>query len=229
MIEPSCREQTRRVEIPQDILKEKRLIALFDDSPVASRYKVLKTQILQRVKPPGLNTLLVTSAIEGEGKSLTAANLAISLAKELYHTVLLVDADLRMPSLRSLFGLHQVKGLSDFFLEGAPLAELLISPGIDKLTLLPGHESLDNSAEVINSPKMKHLVEEMKSRYGDRYIIFDSAPLIGYADSLVLSRYVDGVILVVEYGKTVRDQLEKALQLLQGSNLIGTVLNKAVI
>jgi protein-tyrosine kinase len=222
-------KQTRTCEIPREILKENRLIALFDESPLVNQYKVLKTQILQRMKLEGLNTLLVTSAKEKEGKSLTAANLAISLAKELPYTVLLVDADLRMPSLGSFFGLPQARGLSDFFLDDLPLAELLVSPGIDKLTLLPGNESLGNSAEVISSPKMKQLVEEMKHRYHDRFIIFDSAPLLGYADSMILSQYVDGVILVVEYGKTQRDEVEKAFQLLQGSNVIGTVLNKAPI
>ncbi|MEW5802581.1 MAG: polysaccharide biosynthesis tyrosine autokinase [bacterium] len=221
-------KRTRTVEIPKEILKENRLIALFDESPLSNRYKVLKTQILQRVKLEGLNTLLITSATEREGKSLTAANLAISLAKELPHTVLLVDADLRTPSLGPLFGLYGTQqGLSDYFLAGIPLADLLVSPGIDKLTLLPGHESLDNSAEVISSPKMKQLVDEVKHRYSDRFIIFDSAPLLGYADSLILSQYVDGVILVVEYGKTPCNQVEKSLHLLQGINLLGTVLNKA--
>ncbi|MBN2374343.1 AAA family ATPase [bacterium] len=215
--------------MPRGVLKENRLIALFDELPQADQYKILKTQVLQRTKIRGLNTLMITSPSANEGKSLTAANLAICLAKELQNTVLLADLDLRTPSLHSLFGLSPVRGISDFFMRDTPLSELLISPGIHKLTILPGHERVYNSSEVMGSPKMKNLIEEMKQRYQDRYIIFDSPPLLDYADSLILSDYVDGIILVTEYAKTLFDKLEKAAQLLQGKNLIGTVLNKAAI
>ena len=217
------------IDVSKETLRYNRLEAFFDDSPVSDQYKILRTQILQRTKKEGLNTILITSPGDSEGKSITAANLAISLAREAVHTVLLVDADLRNPSLGQLFGIDPVDGLSDCLLNGRPLSDLLINPGINKLTLLIGNHRLSNSAEIIGSPRMKQLIHEMKNRYKDRYIIFDSPPLIGSADTLILSEFVDGVILVVEYGKTQKNQIEKALQLLEGRNLVGTILNKAVI
>ncbi|MEW5804956.1 MAG: polysaccharide biosynthesis tyrosine autokinase [bacterium] len=218
--------QTKTVHVSEATLREHRLMAFFDDTPVSDQYKLLKTNILQKTMQEGLNTLLVTSSVESEGKSITAANLAISLAKELQQTVLLVDADLRRPSLHALFGLHPSSGLSDYLIHQTPLTDLLISPGINKLTILLGHKRIINSTEVIGSSRMRDLVQEVKHRYQDRYIIFDSPPLLACADSLVLSEYVDGIIFVVEYGKTQQYQLEKALRLIQGKNLIGTVLNK---
>jgi len=221
--------QSRLIKVAHDILRCNRLMAFFDDSPVCDQYKILRTQILHKTKEEGLNTILVTSPGESEGKSITAANLAISLAREVVHTVLLVDADLRNPSLQHLFGIEPVRGLPDCLLNDIPVSELLINPGINKLTILSGRDKLPNSTEIIGSPKMRELVHEMKNRYHDRYIIFDSPPLLGSADTLILSQYVDGVILVVEYGKTQKDQVEKALELLKERNLVGTVLNKAVI
>jgi exopolysaccharide/PEP-CTERM locus tyrosine autokinase len=221
--------QTRIVEVNPNTMRDNRLISFFNGLPVTDQYKILRTKILHKTKEEGLNTILVTSAGDSEGKSITAANLAISLAKEVVHTVLLVDADLRNPFLHKLFGIEPIGGLSDCLLNGIPLSNLLINPGINKLTILPGRHKLPDSAEIVGSPKMMELIHEMKNRYQDRYIIFDSPPLIGSADTLILSEYVDGVILVVEYGKTQKGQIEKALELLKERNLIGTILNKAVI
>jgi len=220
-------EETKVIKVSETTLQENRLAAFFDNTSIADQYKILKTRILQQTMEAGLNTLLVTSAVDNEGKSITAANLAISLAKELQQTVLLVDADLRRPSLHNLFALSPSAGLSDCLLDNKPLNNLFISPGINKLTMLLGNKKVANSAELMGSPRMKKLVEEVKHRYKDRYIIFDSSPLLGFADALILSEYVDGIILVVEYGKTQRHELEKALRLIKGKNLIGAVLNKS--
>jgi len=221
--------QTRIFEVNHDTMRDNRLISFSDESHVSAQYKILRTQILHKTKEEGLNTILVTSAGDGEGKSITAANLAISLAREVAHTVLLVDADLRNPSLHRLFGIEPAGGLSDCLLNDIPLTDLLINPGINKLTILPGRNKLPESAEIVGSPKMMELIHEIKNRYKDRYIIFDSPPLIGSADTLILSKFVDGVILVVEYGRTQKDQIEKALELLKEIKVIGAVLNKAII
>jgi len=221
--------QTRIFRVNHHTMRDNRLISFFDESHVSAQYKILRTQILHKTKEEGLNTILVTSAGESEGKSITAANLAISLAREVTHTVLLVDADLRNPSLHRLFGVEPEGGLSDCLLNDIPLSDLLINPDINKLTILPGRHKLPESAEIVGSPKMMELIHEMKNRYQDRYIIFDSPPLIGSADTLILSKFVDGVILVVEYGRTQKDQIEKAMELLKEINVIGTILNKAVI
>jgi exopolysaccharide/PEP-CTERM locus tyrosine autokinase len=221
--------QSSVVEVQEETLRNNRLIAYFDGDLISDQYKIIKTKILQKTREQGLNTILVTSAFRSEGKSVTASNIAISLAKELTHTVLLVDADLRKPSLHQLFSIEPKMGLSDYLLNDAPLADLFINPGINRLLFLPGHLSIDNSAESISAPKMERLVQELKARYPERYVIFDSSPLIESAEALILADYVDGVILVVEAGKTQLPYIEKALELLKDRNLIGLVLNKGEI
>ena len=218
--------QSKVIELDSETLRRNRLTAFFDDSPISQQYKILRTQVLHKTKKNGLNTILITSPNENEGKSLTAANLAISLAMEVEHTVLLVDADLRRPTLHKLFGFKPDNGLSDGLLQGKPLPDILINPGINKLTILPGRNNLSNSAEIIGSPAMKELINEMKHRYSNRYIIFDAPPVIDCPDTLILSEYVDGIILLIEYNKTTQEQVEKALTLLQNANIIGTILNK---
>ncbi|MEA3222425.1 MAG: polysaccharide biosynthesis tyrosine autokinase [Thermodesulfobacteriota bacterium] len=225
----SDHQKSTVIKAREDILRDNRLMSYFGSSFISDQYKIIKTKILEKTKNEGLNTILVTSAFKGEGKSLTAANLAISLAKEVANTVLLVDADLRNPSLHSLFGISPQAGLSDYLLHDVPLQELFIRPGIDKFLFLPGHTSIDNSSEVVSSPRMENLVKGMKGRYSDRYVIFDAPPVIESSDSLILSKYVDGVILVVEAGKTQKTEIKKAIMLLENRNLIGLVLNKGEI
>ena len=220
--------QTRTIDVYPHTLRDNRLIAFFEDTTAAEQYKILRTQVLHKIKEQRLNTLLVTSPAEGEGKSLTAANLAISIAKDVAHTAMLVDADLNNPYLHWLFGIQQEAGLADCLISNMPLPNILINPGISRLTLLPGNVGLPDSAEIIGSPKMTTLISEIKHRYQDRVIIFDTPPVLKKADALILSRQVDGVLLVVEYGKTGRTQIQKALDHLSNTNLLGVVLNKAL-
>ena len=221
--------RSKVVKTSDERLMANRLVACFDNDLISDQYKIIKTKIIEQTKAAGLNTILVTSAFREEGKSLTAANLAISLAKEATHTVLLVDADLRRPSQHKLFDIKPAAGLSDYLLKDAALPDLLINPGIRQLLLLPGHQSVGNSSEVVGAPRMEKLVAELKVRYPERYVIFDSPPLIESADSLILSKYLDGVILVVEAGKTQIPHIKKSLELLEDRNLIGLVLNKGEI
>ncbi|MDY6905426.1 MAG: polysaccharide biosynthesis tyrosine autokinase [Thermodesulfobacteriota bacterium] len=220
--------QTRIVDVYPNLLRENRLVAFFEDAPAAEQYKILRTQVLHRVKEQGMNTILVTSPGQGEGKSLTAANLAASLAMDVAHTALLVDVDLKKPRLHQLFGISQDYGLADCLVNDIPLSQILINPGISRLTLLPGNTGLPDSAEIIGSPKMTALINEIKHRYQDRFIIFDTPPVLEKADALILSKQVDGAILVVEQGRTTKDQLKKAIDLLEATRLLGIVFNKVI-
>jgi len=142
--------------------------------------------------------------------------------------VLLVDANLRHPWMLEHFGLEQRKGLSDYLINDTPLSELLVRPGqIEHLVLLPGGQPVSDSAEMLNSPKMAKLVEDMKSRYHSRIIIFDLPPVLTSADALAFSPYVDAALLVVEEGVTRKQDVERAVELLSSTNIVGTVLNKA--
>ncbi len=223
---PISYSHSKIVRVPEEILRKNRLEAFFDDSLVGEQYKILRTQVLQMTREKNLNTLLVTSAGENDGKSLTAANLAISLAKVLEHTVLLVDADLRKPGLHTLFEIDPPGSLSDTLYGKRDFSSLLVNPGINKLTIALSNQSFSNSAEIMGSPAMRNLIEEMKNRYEDRYIIFDAPPVVGGADALILSQHVDGVILVAAYNETQGEAIYKAMDLLKEANVIGTVLNK---
>lgn len=219
--------QTRVVPVDEALLKQKRVLTGTQTDEVASAYKVLRTQVLQRLRANQWNTIAVTSPRPGEGKTLTAINLAISLAREVNVTVMLVDVDLRRPSVHKYFGYQPTYGLSDYLLHGRPLTDILFNPGIQRLVVLPGRESISNSSEMLNTVPMQNLMQDLKKRYMRRVVIFDLPPLLNGDDVLVFAPQVDTTLLVVAEGKTMRADLARAQHLLQGTHLLGTVLNQA--
>lgn len=217
--------QTKVISLDRSHLEKHRLMMLIDDPKAVDCYNLLCTQLLQKTRDKGHNSIMVTSALKGEGKTITAINLAVSIAREVKQTVLLVDTDLRNPAIHHYLGCDGQKGLRDYLLADEPLAELLINPGLAKMVVLAAGKRLSGSTEILGSPKMEKLVEEMKRRYPERYVIFDCPPLLTAPDALIFSSYVDGVIFVVEAGKTPRDQISKAIELLDEKNIIGLVIN----
>ena len=220
--------QTRSISVEEAVLRENRIVTGLEHGPFTDACNLLRTQVLQRFKENNWNVLAVTSPGEGEGKTLTAVNLAISIAREVDYTVLLIDANLRHPWMLEHFGLAHRKGLSEYLTEDISISDLLIQADrVEHLVILPGGRPLSNSAEMLNSPKMIQLVEEMKSRYHSRIIIFDLPPVLSSADALAFSPYVDAALLVVEEGVTQKQDIEHAVELLSTTNIVGTVLNKA--
>jgi capsular exopolysaccharide synthesis family protein len=175
----------------------------------------------------GWKTLAITSPGAGVGKTITAINLAISLASEVNQTVLLVDLDFRHPSIGGYFWEEPGPGISDYLSDDRPVGELLIHPGIDRLVILPGNQPLTHSSEKLSSPKMIGLVEELKGRYPDRLILFDMPPVLARDDVIAFSPYLDAMILVVEEGKTTKDELSQAYESLDEAKILAAVLNKA--
>lgn len=226
-VKPSY-SRTRVVELDPDRLRKHKIVSLFHEAALSDQLKILRTQVLNRMEEIGGNTLLVTSANPLEGKTTTAVNLAVSISHKLNHTVLLVDANLKNPFIHSFFGCQVQWGLSDYLLGTAEVPDILVNPGIEKLVIFPGGKPLPNSTEILGSQRMESLVKEMKGRYPDRYILFDSSALLHSADPLVFSRFVDAVLLVVEAERTSSKELEKAFELLKDQTIIGTVLNKAI-
>ncbi len=224
--EPIVYTRTRRVPVSEAGLRERRVLSPNEGDPFADAYKILRIQVARRMRENEWNVLAVTSPGEREGKTLTAVNLAVSLAMETHRTVLLVDADLRNPGVHDLLGLGESRGLADYLLDGVPVEDLLVHPDIERLIVLPGGRRLPNSTDLLTSPKMVSLVKELKYRYASRMVLFDLPPILSAADVLAFSPYTDAALLVVEEGKTRSDEIERALQLLQGVPLVGTVLNK---
>jgi len=218
---------TRNIDINQAELRKKRIL-VGQQNAVADAYRILRTQILQRLRENNWNTLAVTSPRDGEGKSLTAANLAISLAREVDYTVLLVDANLRNPSIHDHLGFYAEYGLSDYLQNDVPLADILIHPkSVPRFVVLPAGRAIQNSSEMLSSPKMARLVEELKNRYPSRIVIFDLPPILTSSDALAFSPLVDAALIVIEDGGTQKQDLKQAFEMLKGVELIGTVLNKA--
>jgi protein-tyrosine kinase len=217
----------RTIPIERNHVEKNRLMTLSDDPSATDHYNLLRTQVLWKTRPKGHNTIMVTSALDGEGKTVTAINLAVSIARDVKHSVLLVDTDLRNPRINSYLGSNVKKGLTDYILNDTPLEELIINPGVSKMQVLPAGKALAGSTEILGSPRMEQLVEKMKHQQPDRYIIFDTPPVLAVPDALVFSSYVDVVIIVVEAGRTGKDQIRKAVELLEGRNILGLVMNKA--
>ena len=218
--------QTQVVEQPVTPMSQGRMLSHVDDPALADYYSLLRTQVLQQTRDKGHNIIMVTSVGKGEGKTLTAINLAMSMAKESVQTALLVDTNLRDPKVAEYMGLDTDKGLADYLLDDAPVPGLLINPGIKKLVVLPAGRAISGATEILGSPRMRHLVQEMKRKYPERYVIFDCPHLLDMPDALVFSSFVDEVLLVVEAGKTSKRDIRRTLELLQGKSLLGIVMNK---
>lgn len=221
--------QTRVIDVSPDLLKDKRVVAMQQNDVVKDAYKMLRTQILQRMRENGWNTLAITSPGVGEGKTLTAVNLAISLASEGNQTVLLVDLDLRRPGIHTLFSHQPEKGISDYLTDNTPLSEILFNPGIDRLVVVPAGAPMVDSSELLSTQRMTDLVTELKQRYPSRLVLFDLPPLLVTDDALAFLPNVDAALMVVEEGKTQEEDLLHAVELLQGTAVLGTVLNKAEV
>lgn len=222
---PTYSESTH-VLVNQNILEQNRCVGMFPDSPEIDFYKILRTQIEQRTKEKGWNTIMITSIQPGEGKTITAINLSLTFAKAFSQTVLLVDCDLRQQNVHRYLGISSDKGLADYLMDDRPMKDIIIWPGIDKMTLISGGRTIQDSAELLGSPRMKAIVEEMKNRYDDRYVIFDTPPILTGADTIAFAPLVDGIIVVVEEGRTSMRDVTKAMELIPGEKMLGFVLNK---
>lgn len=203
------------------------LVANLDPAEgVAEEYRKLKSVVFELTRQGTFdNTLLVTSDLPEAGKTLTALNLALTLANEYDHTVLLVDADLRKPSVHRYLGIDPEKGLLHCLTEDYPLEKTLIRTGIGKLVVLPAGGIAADPAELLASNRMRDLVVELKARYPDRYVIFDSTPVLPFAEAKVLGSLVDGILFVVRERRTRGDHLREALGMLKDGNLLGIVYN----
>jgi non-specific protein-tyrosine kinase len=218
---------SRSVTLDPAVLAANRcIIQRAPDSVEIDAYRLLRTRILQRCKETGGNTIMITSAVPGEGKTLTAINLALILARELLQTALLVDCDLRRQSVHRYLGYDSEKGLIDYLLNDTPVSELITWPGIEKLTVISGGRPFTASSELLGSVRMKELVADMKSRYPDRYVIFDVPPLLAGADALAFVPLVDHVVVTVSEGETSMLDVNKALQMVPVEKVLGLVLNK---
>ena len=204
------------------------LITLSDPrSPAAEAYRTLRTNIDFSSLERSIHTLLVTSVASNENKSITVANLAVSMAQGDKKTIL-VDADVRRPALHTLFGLNNDKGLTSLFIDAkGPIEPALQAVNVPNLQVLTSGPLPPNPAELLGSQRMLDVIEALKSRAD--IVLFDAPPIIAVTDASVLGTRVDGVLLVVQAGQTRREQAKRARQQLEKLHIrvIGAVLSGA--
>jgi protein-tyrosine kinase len=218
---------SKRIDVMQNVLSENRLIAGIRSDPRATAFRMLRTQVLYAMRENNWSMLGVTGPTPGIGKSLVATNLAISISMEVNQTVLLVDLDLRRPSIHKYFNFEPDQGLLDYLTGDAKSEDLFVNPVYKRLSLLPGRGTTTESSELLSSPRMLNLIDDLKHRYESRIIIFDLPPLLNIDDAMVFLPNVDATLMVVENGKNTQSEVQQSMRLLQSTNLIGTVLNKA--
>ncbi len=183
--------------------------AINQDISLPEIFKVLRSRILhpQNTDRP-IKSVMITSAVPKEGKSFITANLGISLAQGMDQHSLLVDCDLRRPSLAKLFGISGSSGLVDYLRDNSPLPHLINKTAVNKLSIIASGRPPLNPAELLSSAKMNELTRELSKRYDDRIIIFDTPPIMVAAESSVLASLVDGVILVVREGVSKKNEIQ---------------------
>lgn len=190
------------------------------------QFKILRTNLLFPPSGKSPRKILVTSAVPDEGKSFVAANLAISIAQSIQEHVLLIDCDIRRPCIHKHFGFGDVPGLSEYLVSGPSLSSLLLKTEVNKLSILPGGRPPHNPSELLSSQRMSKLLEEVTERYSDRYIVIDSPPPKLTAETSAISRQVDGILLVVEYGSTPRQMVSDLIDIMGKEKILGIILNK---
>ncbi len=197
--------------------------ALAPDSPVAEQYRGLRTRIAQGENGRQYRALIVTSPGTGDGKTITALNLALTMAQEFHRRVLLVDADLRKGRLHQLLGLPASPGLSEVLAGEATLEDALVSIPAFHLTVLPAGGPTGLPVEMLGSSEMRRVLDLLRTQY-DR-IVLDTPPAVSVADVGVLAPMADGVLMVVRAGRTSRPDIDRALREVHSAPVLGLVLN----
>ncbi len=157
------------------LMRQKRIVTYQNQNAEAEAFRMLRTKIFKQLKKNDWNSFGITAPTQGAGKTTLSVNLAIAMAMDVNQSVLLVDLDLRYPKIHWFFGLENQSGLRDYFLSDRPLSEILVNPGIDRLTILPGRGQALGASEILSGPKMKKLVNEINKQNQSRIIIYDSA------------------------------------------------------
>jgi len=219
-------KQIHKVRLNDSVMHTNHLITKQVDPAVRTSYKMLRTRILHAMHANGWRSLAITSASQGDGKTVTAINLAISLAGDVNHNVCLVDLDLRHSSIARYLDLSAKYGVSDCLIDNLPVEKALIRPHIDRLFILPNIRHVMNSSELLSSPAM-HELSALLSADPNRIIIYDMPPILAADDMLAFNKNTDAILFVVAEGVTRRTDTVRARELMDELNVIGTVLNQS--
>jgi Mrp family chromosome partitioning ATPase len=228
---PSTQIVAHRVSFDPARARENRVLlssSVPADRGVIAAYGMLRTRILHRARASGWQTVGLTSAAPQDGKSLTAVNLALSLAREKNSSVVLLDLDMRNPSVCRTLGITPPTELRDFFEYRVETpGDLFMSIGIDNLLIAGNVIPTENSAELLASSRLEELVAFIRKSTTSPVVLIDLPPVLSPEDTLVVAPRIDSLVLVASEGKTLRADLQKAGELLADFQVIGMVLNRS--
>jgi protein-tyrosine kinase len=220
----------RTLQMERSVLERNCVLPGVSDPAALRAYKILRTRVMRRLEAQQWRSFGVTGLSPGDGKTLTAINLAISLAQNVNTWVFLVDLDLRRSQVAKSLGLTGVNGeagLSDFLQGDASVEDIIYSPGIERLAVVPNFHPIADSSEMLTAPRMTELLQALERETPRRIIIFDLPPLLAADDVIAFAPQIDSMLLVVSEGSTNRGALEAAKETLAEMNLLGVVLNRS--
>jgi len=218
---------SRVVEIDEEYIASQGCLSKISDFKVIESYKILRTRLDQSMLEKNSRSLMITSAFDTEGKTLTAINLAFSFSKHYHQTVLLVDCDLRKQNIYKYLGYSSVLNLVDYLVDDVPLSDVMIRLKNKNITIISGERTVEYGAELLSSSQMINLFNQFKNRYNDRIIIFDLPPVLLLADAIASSSWIDSILFVVQFGKTSFKDIKKSIDRLPRNKFLGFVINRS--
>lgn len=219
--------QRKVAEFRQNAMEDSGVLLGTEDEAALRTYKILRTRIQHRLIDNGWHSVGVTSALPGDGKTLTAINLAISLARDVGTYVFLVDMDLQRPTVCKYFGMEFFAGISDYLEGVANFDDILYSVGVDRLTIVPNRVAVEGSSDVLGAPQMQQLIKNLNTESPRHIIIYDLPPVLVSDDVIKFGANMDSVLFVVSEGHTPRSAVPRAVEALGGMNILGVALNKS--
>ena len=221
--------KTTVIKLDQSSLERNRIVSHAKNNLYSGVFDSLRTQVLQKMEENGWKTIAVVSPTPASGKTFVSINLAISIAHQPQKTAILLDLDLRRPKIANYLGLNVAQSMNDYLQGNAKLEDLMISPGIARLVVVPTMRPVAKSSEILSSSKVVNLIQELRDRYESRIVIFDAPPILNSDDAMVLLPQVDCFLLVIANGMSTKAEVEEAMHYLPQEKLLGVVFNKADI
>ena len=209
-------------------LERNRILNKASRKEIVQPFKVLRTRLMHIMEEKEWSTVAVLSPTKDDGKTTVAINLAISIAKGLDRSAVLLDLDLMTPSIHSYFDYLPEYGLDDYYEHEASLNDIFITPGINGLFIAPSVRPLQGSSEYLASDKSRELIASAKSRYPDAIVLIDLPPVLVSDDAIAMIPFIDAVLLVVREGHTNKQDVERSLEMLATANIAGVVLNDSL-
>jgi capsular exopolysaccharide synthesis family protein len=229
-VDSSYVQRFQPITLDKAALHDSMVLPQLHDAGALRAYKILRTRVLRRLEANQWRSFALTGVTAGEGKTLTAINLAIALSQDPSTWVALIDLDLQRPRIAEYLGMRSTrgeKGLSDYLQGNASFENVVYAPDIERLLVIPNFTPVVNSSEMLGSQRMLELMQALDAEQPRRVLIFDMPPVLAADDVLAFAPQIDGLLLVVAEGTTDRNSLRRAKEVLAEMNLLGVVLNRS--